>query len=105
MKEAKKSNLSELFVDVVEYMFVEWLVRRGLFSAYKANHERFRTRHRTFREDLRVQIRSMRRFPRFAIEDLIATSFPFFMTPEGHDFWVSQSTLWRRFCGDFKSSL
>lgn len=105
MKDTKKSRLSDLFVDAVEYMFIEWLVRHGLFSAYKANYERFRTRHRTFREDLRVQIRGMRRFPRFAIEDLITTSFPFFMTSEGYDFWVSQSTLWHRFCSDFKSAL
>lgn len=105
MKKAKKSSLSALPIDVVEYMFIEWLVRRGLFSAYKANCEQFRTCHRTFREDLRVRIRSMRRFPRFAFEDLIALSFPFSLTSEGYDFWVKQSTLWRRFCSDFKSTL
>ena len=105
MKKAKKSSLLELSVDVVEYMFIEWLVRRGLFSAYKANYEHFRTSHRTFREDLRAQIRSARRCPGLAFEDLIAISFPFPMTSEGYSFWVSQSTLWRRFCSDFKSAL
>lgn len=105
MKRAKKSNLSRLSVDVVEYMFIEWLVRQGLFILYKVNYERFRTCHRTFREDLRVRIRDAQRSPRFAFEDLLAISFPFHMTSEGYDFWASQSTLWRRFCSDFKSEL
>lgn len=103
MKKIKKSSLSELPVDVVEYMFTEWLVRQGLFSAYKANCENFCTCHQTFSEDLRSRIRSMRRSPRFAFDDLIAISFPFSMAPEGYDFWFKQSTIWRRFCSDFKS--
>lgn len=105
MKENKKSSLSELPVDVAEYMFTEWLVRQGVFSAYKANCEKFCTCHRTFREGLRSHIRSMRRSPRFALNDLIAVSFPFSLTPEGYDFWVKQSTIWLRFCSDFKSEL
>lgn len=105
MKANRKSRLSDLSVDVAEYMFIEWLVRQGVFSAYKANYERFRTCHRTFREDLRIRIRSVCRFPRFVLEDLIATSFPFAMTPEGYNFWSDQSIRWRRFCSDFRSAL
>lgn len=105
MKKTKKSSLSELPVDVAEYMFVEWLVRQGLLSAYKANCAKFRTCHQTFRDDLRSRIRSMRRSPRFTFDDLIAISFPFSMTSEGYSFWVKQSTIWRRFCNDFKSEL
>jgi hypothetical protein len=105
MKKIKKSSLSELPVDVAEYMFTEWLVRQNLFSAYKANSEKFCTTHQTFREHLRTLIRHMRRSPRFAFDDIIAISFPFSMTTEGCDFWVKQSVIWRRFCSDFKSEL
>ena len=105
MKKIKKSSLSELSIDVAEHMFIGWLVRRGVFSAYEANCEKFCTCHRTFRDDLRIHLRSIRRSPRFTLEDLISVSFPFVMTSEGHDFWVKQSECWRRFCRDFKSEL
>lgn len=105
MKKIKKASISDLPIDVVEYMFIEWLVRQGLFSAYKANCEKFHMCHRTFRDDLRSRIRSMRRSPRFTFDDLITISFPFSMTPEGCDFWVNQSVIWRRFCNDFKLEL
>lgn len=103
MRKIKKSRLSELSVDVVEYMFTEWLVRRGLFSVYKANYEKFYPNHQSFRDNLRVKIRSLRRSSFFGIENIISTSFPFAMTPEGYNFWVDQSNLWRCFCSDFKS--
>ena len=103
MKKIEKPSLSQLPVDVAEYMFTEWLVRRGLFSAYKSNCEKFRAIHRTFRDDLRSRIRSLRRTPRFTLDDLIAISFPVSMTSEGYDFWVKQSIAWCRFCSDFKS--
>lgn len=105
MKANKKSRISDLSVDILEYMFVEWLVRQGVFSAYKANCEKFCTLHRTFRDDLRSHIRSMRRSSRFTLADLIAVSFPFALTPEGYNFWADQSTLWHRFCSNFKLEL
>lgn len=103
MKKIKKSNLSEISVDVVEFMFIKWLVRQGILPTYKANCERFRTCHRTLQDDLRVRIRKIRRSPVFTFDDLIALSFPFSMTSEGTDFWVKQSTAWRHFYYNFKS--
>lgn len=103
MKKTKKSTLSELTVDVVEYMFTEWLVRRRIFSAYKSNYEKFYPNHRSFRDNLRVKIRSLGRSSFFSFEYLVSTSFPFAMTPEGYNFWLDQSNLWRRYCSDFKS--
>lgn len=103
MKANKKSRLSDLAVDVVEYMFIEWLVRRGLFSAYKANYEKFSTNHKSFRDNLRVKIRYLYCSSILGIENIISTSFPFAMTSEGYNFWVDQSNLWRCFCSDFKS--
>lgn len=104
MKVNKKSRLSALPVDVAEYMFIEWLVRQGLYSAYRRNCEKFCTTNQTFREDLRVRIRRMYDVGRFRLGDIISISFPFIMTSEGYDFWLTKSLLWRRFCDDFKYS-
>lgn len=105
MKANKRSSLSGLSVDVVEYMFIEWLVRQNLFSVYKANYVGFHPNHRSFRDNLRAKLRYLCRLSVFRVEDLISTSFPFAMTPEGYNFWVDQSNLWKRFCGKFKSIL
>ena len=105
MKADKKSRLSDLSVDVVEYMFTEWLVRQHLFSLYKANFEKFHSNHRPFRDNLRDKLRYLCCSSILGAESLISTSFPFTTTPEGYNFWVDQSKLWRRFCGKFKSIL
>lgn len=105
MKANKKSRLSDLSVDVVEYMFTEWLVRQGLFSAYRANFEDICPNHQTFRDNLRAKIRFLCHASGLGIECIISTSFLFAMTPEGYNFWVNKSNLWRRFCGEFKSIL
>ena len=103
MKVSKKSRVSTLSGDVIEYMFIEWLVRQGLFSMYKANYERFCPNHRSFLDNLRDKIRRLHRSSVLGIDYLLSTSFPFAMTPEGYNFWVHRSNLWRRFCGKFKS--
>ena len=104
MKANKKSRLLDLSADVAEYMFIEWLVRQGLFSAYKVNLEGFHPNHRSFRDNLRAKLRYLCRSSVFGIESIISTSFPFAMTPEGYNFWLTQSNLWRRFCCEFKST-
>lgn len=105
MKTNKKSRLSDLSIDVVEYMFTEWLVRQGVFSAFKANFEKFHPNRRSFRDNLRDKLRCLylSRVP--TVEVIISTSFPFAMTSEGYNFWVDQSNLWQRFCAKFKSIL
>lgn len=105
MKANKKFRPLDLSVDVVEYMFTEWLVRRCVFSAYKANLEGFHPNHRSFRDNLRTKLRFLCRSSVLGIEDIISMSFPFAMTSEGYDFWVKQSNLWRRFCSNFKPIL
>ena len=102
MKVNKKARLSDLHIDVIEYMFIEWLVRQGLLSVYKGNFEKFLTNHRSFRDNLRVKLRSLCRSSFLDVEDVIATSFPFVMTPEGYNFWVDKSELWRSFCSKIK---
>lgn len=105
MKANKKSRISDLSTDILEYMFVEWLVRQGVFSAYKANCEKFHPHHRSFFDNLRTKIRCLSRPLGYSIGNLISTSFPFAMTPEGYDFWVDQSIRWNRFCDKLKSIL
>ena len=103
MKANKKCSFSDFPINVVEYMFTEWLVRQGLFSVYKANYEKFYPNHRSFHDNLRVKIRGLCRSSLLGIESLISTSFPFAMTPEGFNFWLDQSNRWRQFCKKFKS--
>jgi len=105
MKANKKSRFVDLSADVAEYMFTEWLVRQGIFSAYRANFERIYPGHRPFRDNLRDKIRFLCRPSSLGIECIISTSFLFSMTPEGFNFWSEKSNLWRHFCNEFKSIL
>lgn len=104
MKANKKSRRADLSVDVIEYMFIEWLVRQGVFSAFKANYEGFSTNHRSFRDNLRDRLRFLCRSSVTGPCSLITTAFPFAMTREGYEFWVDKSNRWRQFCSDFKST-
>ena len=105
MKANKKSTRLDLSVDVIEYMFTEWLVRQGLFSAYKANYEKSCSHQRSFRVYLRIKIRFLSRSSQIGVASLISSSFFYVMTPEGYDFWADKSNLWRLFCCKFKSIL
>lgn len=106
MKKVRKaSRIDDLMVDAIDYTFTEWLVRQGLFCAYKANCERSLPGHVSFRDSLRAKIRRLCHSSVLGIESIISTSFPFVLTPEGYDFWKDQSNLWQRFCSKFKSTL
>lgn len=98
----KKSNKTvrtdELLIDVVEYAFIEWLVRRGIFSAFKANYEHAFAPYKSFRDRLRSQIRHSFHSSRLSPRCLISSSFLFLSTPEGVKFWSKQSAAWERFC-------
>lgn len=105
IKKFKKSDLSELSVDVVEYMFVEWLVRRGLFAAFKSNYEHAFSLCVGFHERLRGHIRRSLNGSAFGVSFLISSSFLFMSTPEGTEFWTKQSAAWERFCAKLHSKL
>lgn len=105
IKNFKKSSLSELSVDVVEYMFVEWLVRRGVFSSFKSNYEHAFSLCVGFHERLRGQIRRSLNGSGFGVSHLISSSFLFLSTPEGAEFWTKQSAAWERFCAKLQSKL
>lgn len=106
MKKSSKSiKTSKLLINVVEYAFIAWLVDRGIFAAFKANYERSFMPYRSFRERLRSQIRhSLHEFG-CGPTNLITSSFLFYDTPEGVEFWGRQSAAWERFCDELQVKL
>ena len=106
MKDSKKSvRTNDLLVDVLEYAFTEWLVRRGIFSAFKANYERRFKPFNSFRDRLRSQIRSSLHNFDLGPSHLITFAFLFVSTPEGADFWNKHAAAWERFCTEFQEKL
>ena len=97
MKTSKRSVDDKLRLDVIEYAFVEWLVRRGIFTAFRANYDHVPTAQRTFRDCLRDHIRHVYRRPNLGPESLISSAFLFTSAPEGYEFWLKHSDAWRRF--------
>lgn len=104
MKKTKVSTISELLVDAVEYLFVEWLRRRGVFSAFRSNCGFDKKCNNSFRTVLRHRIQNVLLSPHADIGDLISVSFMFSHTPEGLAFWFDLSFAWRRFCADFRNN-
>ena len=94
----KESRVNDLMVDVVEYAFTEWLVRRGVFAAFKANYKSASTSRGSFRDQLRFHIRVILDCSSLDLSRLVSSAFPFIFAPEGADFWKKQSDAWRRFC-------
>jgi len=99
---SKDSRFDDLQIDSVEYMFIEWLIRRGIYTAYKSNYERAFSLRTGFRERLRGHIRRTLRYPDYSPGDLISSAFLFASTPEGFKFWNKHSTAWKRFCSNFQ---
>lgn len=97
MKKFKQPVIDKLLLDVVEYAFVEWLVRRGIFTAFRMNYDRISPTTKTFREHLRDHIQYVYRTPSLGPESLISSAFLFPSTPEGYDFWIAHSDAWQRF--------
>lgn len=101
MKKTRALTISELATDVVYYLFIEWLRRRGVFSAFRANCGFDAKRNNSFRTMLRTRIQGALHSSCAGIGDLISMSFIFAHTPEGLAFWFDLSFAWRRFCTDF----
>lgn len=97
MKNLERPGNDKLALDIMEYAFVEWLVRRGIFTAYRTNYDRVPTARKTFRDCLRDHIRYVYRNHSLGPESLISSAFLFTSTPEGYEFWIKHSDAWRRF--------
>lgn len=97
MTNHKNSKVDPLLIDVLEYAFTEWLVRRKIFTAFKSNYDRTLTPMKTFRDCLRDHIRYVLRRPNLGPEALVYSAFLFHSTPEGYEFWRKHSEAWVRF--------
>lgn len=102
MKRAKTRRSDELQLDVIEYMFVEWLRRQGVYSAFESNYKPIGQAKTSFRASLRDQIRYVVFTSGLDVDDLISSSFSFAKAPEGFVFWSEISTSWRLFCFNFQ---
>lgn len=96
---------SVLSVDAVEFLFFEWLRRRGVFSVFRSNCGFDRNRKKAFRTELRYRINDALHSPHYGMADLISRSFLFTRTPEGYAFWADLSFAWRHFCTDFITNI
>ena len=104
MKKTIVSPISELSIDAVIFLFVEWLRRRGVFSAFRSNCGFGKEDENEFRTVLRYRIKDVLHLSHAGIGDLISMSFMFTRTPEGLAFWFDLSYAWRRFCADFQNN-
>lgn len=100
MKKNKSSKDVRLMIDVVEYAFVEWLIRRKAYLAFRANYDRAAESSKPFRDCLREHIRYLYCDSNLGPESLISSAFLFTSTPEGCRFWLKQSEDWKRFFAD-----
>jgi len=106
MKKSSESvRVNELLIDIVEYAFLEWLVRRGILTVFKANYEREYSPRRSFRDRLRSHVRHSIYGSHFGPGHLISSAFLFWSTPEGVEFWNRQSAAWERFCAELQVKL
>ena len=106
MKKSSKSvRTNELLVDVIEYAFTEWLVRRGIFAAFEANYKRAFAPYRGFHDRLRSHIRHSLHDFGFGPSNLITSAFLFSAAPEGVKFWRKQTAAWERFCEELQVKL
>lgn len=96
-KKIKNFKEDDLFVDIVDYAFTEWLVRQRIFSTFKTNFESQNLSRGSFRSTLRYHIRHCLCGSNFGPVCLISTAFLFASSPEGSEFWRKHSVAWERF--------
>lgn len=101
MKKQTSKSLDELAVDVLDYMFVEWLVRCSLYLKFISNLARCRQDWRPPRSIIRDRIREVLISPDLTPSDLISISFYFRCTPEGFRFWSRASCEWASYLESF----
>ena len=97
MKKNKSSKVDKLLIDVVEYAFIEWLVRRRLYIAFQSNYDRTPTAAKSFRDHLREHIRYLFGHSSLGPRSLVSSAFLFSSTLEGCRFWLKHSDAWARF--------
>lgn len=105
MKKQTSNRLNELTVDALDYLFVEWLVRRSLYSKFSANLALSWSDPEEPRLIIRKLIRSNLGRPFYPLANLISGSFPFRCTPEGFHFWSRVSDEWASYLKSFSKTI
>lgn len=100
-KVSKNPRITALKIDVLEYAFTEWLVRRGILTAFRSNFKPLFPRDGSFHDLLNAYIKRTVCQSSYVPESLIFSAFLFASTPEGPEFWREQSAAWKRFCNEF----
>lgn len=101
MKKTRTFKPTKLTLDVLDYMFVEWLVSQDLYSKFADNIVADRRCNVPARALIRDHIRVLIENPVLTYEKVICSAFLFFNTPEGMDFWNRVSREWICFCHNF----
>ena len=103
MRKVRKTfKPDSLMVDVLEYAFTKWLVRRGVYSAFKENFIVSHSPVRNFRGCFRGYIRRSFTNSHYDPRSLVSAAFVFFLAPEGGDFWLRESEAWKHFYSKFQ---
>lgn len=95
----KKRNFNPeaLTVDIFDYMLVEWLCRRGLYSKFIANLPLVEDNSMAPRAAIHELIAHVLDTSYLTLSDVILSAFPFESTPEGQTFWLNVARDWSRF--------
>lgn len=101
----KKSRINDLMIDAIEYTFVMWLIRQGVFDAFKANFDACFPSSKDLRDRLHAHVRFTLTESYLGPGSLISSAFLYTSTPEGANFWRKQSAAWQRFCIKLKIPL
>lgn len=92
MKNSRTFDSDLLILDVCDYLFVEWLIRHGLYKKFAANLAREFGHTGSSRQLIRDYIHSINHHR--SLSRAILSAFLFNDTPEGYDFWVRASAEW-----------
>ena len=101
MKTQKSFDQLELQVDVLEYLFIEWLCRNRLYRKYAKNLEAAGRVDTSVRDCIRERVRFYVSRTFFTYSFFLTGSFTFAKTPEGREFWIDASLRWENFCKSF----
>ena len=86
-----------LIVDIFDYMFAEWLCRRGFYSKFVANLSSEEGGLTTPRAAIRGLIVHLSDESCLSFSDAVLSAFNFESTPEGFTFWLNVSREWKNF--------
>jgi len=92
-----KFEARALIIDVFDYMFVEWLCRRRLYSKFVANLSSIKDNPMASRAAVREIIVHTLDAPNLALSDAVISAFAFESTSEGLIFWLNVSRDWKNF--------